>query len=71
MPYESLGLDGTPKETSDLSLEGGPFNISDGMEPVDVPPRITKENFAAIFGGKLPDGIDPKLFEGGELELEQ
>lgn len=54
-----------------FNAEGEEWNISDGMEPVAIPERITKENFAAIFGGRLPDGLDPNIFESGELELEQ
>jgi hypothetical protein len=53
------------------SNEGSNITISDGMEPIVVPERITKENFAAIFGGRLPEGISPEIFEEGGLELEQ
>ena len=57
-------------EDSAPGNEGGPLTISDGMDPVVIPERITKENFAAIFGGRLPDGLDPTLFEQeGGLEL--
>ena len=58
------------EEVSIPDNEGAPLTISDGMEPITVPERITKENFAAIFGGRLPEGLDPTLFEQeGGLEL--
>lgn len=47
------------------------LNISDGMDPISVPERITKENYAALFGHTLPEGITPELFDGGDLTLEQ
>lgn len=59
------------EENFPLNTEGEEFNISDGMDPISVPDRITKENFAAIFGGELPEGIDPEIFTHGGLELEQ
>ena len=51
--------------------EGRDFTISDGMDPISIPDRITKENFAAIFGGALPEGISPDIFDGGSLELQE
>jgi hypothetical protein len=51
--------------------DGEMLNISDGMDPISIPERITKENYAALFGSTLPDGITPELFDGGDLTLEQ
>lgn len=47
------------------------LNISDGMDPISVPERITKENYAALFGNTLPEGLSPDLFDGSDLTLEQ
>ncbi|MEK7118581.1 MAG: hypothetical protein AAB869_03115 [Patescibacteria group bacterium] len=71
MRAESLGLPPNTDETSFLDLECGDLNISDGMIPIDIPQRITKENYKDLFVGGLPDGLDPNIFEDGELELEQ
>lgn len=71
-----LMLEGSPDlahatEGTPLNFEGETLNISDGMEPISIPPLITRANFAAIFGGTLPEGFSPDIFEGGDLELEQ
>lgn len=47
------------------------FTISDGMDPIFIPASITKENYLQLFGGALPEGISPDLFESGSLELEE
>ena len=53
-------------------IEGpGELHISDGMDPVPVPERITKENYATVFGPVLPEGLSTEIFEDGGLELEQ
>ncbi|MDO8520842.1 MAG: hypothetical protein Q7S52_01890 [bacterium] len=54
-----------------MEQEGEVLNISDGMDPISIPERITKENFAALFGSTLPEGLSPEIFDGGELHLEQ
>lgn len=71
MRAEAFDLPPVTDEASPLDLEGEELHISDGMTPIDVPSRITKENYMDLFGGKLPENIDPNLFEDGELELEQ
>ncbi|OGZ08531.1 MAG: hypothetical protein A3C93_03965 [Candidatus Lloydbacteria bacterium RIFCSPHIGHO2_02_FULL_54_17] len=53
------------------NFEQEAFNISDGMDPISVPDRITKENYSALFGNTLPEGLSPDIFEGGELHLER
>jgi len=51
--------------------EGRDFTISDGMDPILIPPSITKENYLQLFGGALPEGISPDIFDGGSLELQE
>ena len=66
-----------PKDESPLDAEAeasnewSKLNISDGMDPIDIPPRITKENFTALLSNTPPAGIR-EIFEkseDGELEL--
>ncbi|OGZ07584.1 MAG: hypothetical protein A2942_03315 [Candidatus Lloydbacteria bacterium RIFCSPLOWO2_01_FULL_50_20] len=72
MRPESLGLSSAREEKDAQYLEGEELNISDGMDPIFVPEKITKENFHSLFGDKLPEQISPDMFnDGGELKLEQ
>jgi len=71
MRRESPDLTENTEEASPLGFERGDLNISDGMDPVSVPPRITKANFASIFGSTLPDGLSEDMLENGGLELNQ
>lgn len=49
----------------------GEINFDDGMGPVPVPARITKENFSTVFGSTLPEGLSPDIFEDGGLKLDE
>ena len=60
------------EEYGAADIEGRDFTISDGMDPISIPDRITKENFAAIFGAALPEGLSADMLnEDGYLELQE
>lgn len=60
----------TPISEGSESYEGVLGAFSDGMEPIEVPAELTKENYQEVFGGVLPEGLSPDIFEeGGSLSL--
>ncbi|HEY9585431.1 MAG TPA: hypothetical protein VJJ02_02475 [Candidatus Paceibacterota bacterium] len=60
------------EENFSAHFEEGALDISDGMEPIAVPERMTKDEFLSLFGGRLPEGVSPDILgDDDTLELEQ
>lgn len=44
--------------------------FEDGMEPINFPETLTEQNYQEVFGGTLPEGLSPEIFEqGGSLRI--
>lgn len=69
--------DSMPQMSRPASIENAegnefpPINMDDGMDPIDVPQKITRDNFHVLFGQAIPEGLSPDIFnEDGDTTLE-
>jgi hypothetical protein len=60
-----------PELNFDQEGDRAPIIMDDGMEPIPVPSRITRENFQTVFGQGLPEGLSEDMFDEGGLELSE